>query len=681
MNRRWLFRLNVLLLFWHFVLASNSFCQQNYEHLSLSSVNFLLNDHAAEDRNFDVSPPWWRKQIGESIEPSASRFEAGVNDLLCLAVANSAKVSIARHVPLIRKTAVTEAAAAFDWTKYAESSWNDISEPIGSSLTVGGDGNRFRDEKWDLSVGARRRLFGGGSVDFSQELGHQDNNSTFFVPNDQATSRIVLGYTQPLLRGRGNYYNSSLILLAKIDVGSADSEFRRQLQAHLLEVARAYWSLYLERARLAQQIKLYHQTKRINDLIATRQLIDAHRTQLISAQAALESRKSDLIRAVAGVKNAETRIRALINSDDLASENPDLLEIIPIDHPSVDCIPTDLGVEFVTAAENRPELKQAMKSIRAACIRLKMARHEILPRLDLVTQTYISGLRGNSEFGNAWLDQFREGEPSYSVGLQYEIPVGGRAGFAAKKRRQLELSQMREEYRNAMELIRSEVEVAVREVQTAYRELMAKDRARKAAENESVALETRWRELPDDVAAGLTLESLLRSQERVNQTEFEFATAQLTYNLALVNLRHANGTLINIIDGVQPQQFVVSKAEVQPQVGKQVETEFAPPVPSTSEFSINSQSSKTQPNTSSSRISFAKPVFRPLVTQPIEPQQLTDSQPIQSLPINSADNDPVVIRSLPTTPQINQSLDWESKSSHNFKQPGVLYLDTDESDE
>ena len=531
---------------------------QNDGGMNLSEVNQLIAGPAIDNEYIDLEIPWWQETVQQTIEPTAERIEAGVDDLIYLAVANSAKVSIARHVPLIRKTAITEAAASFDWTRYVESSWNDISDPVGSDLTVGGGGTRFRDEKWDFTAGSRRRLLGGGSVDISQELGHQDNNSTFFVPADQATSRIVLGYTQPLLRGKGRYYNSSLILLAKIDVDASEIEFKRQLQAHLLEVARAYWSLYLERARLAQQIRLYKQTKSINDLLDSRQQIDAQRTQLISANAALETRRSDLIRAVAAVKNAETRLRALINAPELECDNPKMIEIIPTEHPTIQAFPCDLGVEFATAVSHRPELKAAMKSIRAACVRLKMARHEILPRLDLVTQTYVAGLRGNSEFGNAWVDQFRRGEPSYSVGLQYEIPIGRRAACANKKRRQLELSQMREEYRNAMELVRSEVEVAVREVETAFRELIAKDRARISAELEAETLEARWRQLPDDVAAGLTLESLLRAQERVNQVEFEFARAQLTYNLALVNLRHANGTLLAVNHGDGNFSTVVS---------------------------------------------------------------------------------------------------------------------------
>ena len=96
-------------------------------------------------------------------------------------------------------------------------------------------------------------------------------------------------------------------------LGSAYDELSRQLQAHLLEVTRGYWALYLERVSLAQKVKLYLQTEKITEHLERRQQIDAQRSQLASAQAALESRRSDLIRARTAIKNAETRLRTLLN--------------------------------------------------------------------------------------------------------------------------------------------------------------------------------------------------------------------------------------------------------------------------------------------------------------------------------------------------------------------------------
>ena len=224
------------------------------------------------------------------------------------------------------------------------------------------------------------------------------------------------------------------------------------------------------------------------------------------------------------------------------------MEIIPIEHPTSVLFETDLESEFQTALQNRPEIAASLKSIRASCVRMRMATHEVLPVLNLVTETYLSGLRGNADFGDSWLDQFRAGEPSYSVGLQYEVKLGRRASQARLNKRQLELAQLKEEYRNVLELTRAEVEVAVRELETSHRELLAKNRSLRAAEFEAETLDIRWKNLADPGSTGgLLLDSLLRAQERVTGVEFEVAQAQLTYNLALTNMRYANGTLFQVL--------------------------------------------------------------------------------------------------------------------------------------
>ncbi|MEM7474765.1 MAG: TolC family protein [Planctomycetota bacterium] len=512
---------------------------------SKDSIASILQELAREQVNVDrIAIPWWQDSAGRPISSKAHTIPTSIDDLVQLGLINAAKLKVAGFIPQIRRTAVTEADAEFDWNSFASTMWRDISDPVGSSLTIGGlGGNRFRDHDLDLNYGLRNKNRRGGNLELLQQWGFQDNNSTFFIPNDQATTRFILRYTQPLMRGRGEQYNQSLVVLANIDVHGAQHEYMRQLQSHLLEISQAYWALYLERVNLAQRIRLFLKTQEVEESLRARQKVDAGKSQVARAQAALEARKSDLIRAHAAIKNAETRLRALINAPDLEGE-PHQVELLPTDHPIVDLIPADLDNEFQTALRNRPEIRAAVNSIKAACVRLKMAKHEVLPMLNLITESYIAGLRGNSDFSNAWLDQFRTGEPSYSVGLEFEVPRGRRASKARLTRRQLERAQLQQEYRNVLELTRAEVEIAVRELQTSHRELVAKERSLEAAALEAETIEFRWKNLADQGSTGgLMLDSLLRAQERLTNTEFEFAKAQLTYNLAIINLRHANGTL------------------------------------------------------------------------------------------------------------------------------------------
>ena len=66
-----------------------------------------------------------------------------------------------------------------------------------------------------------------------------------------------------------------------------------------------------------------------------------------------------------------------------------------------------------------------------------------------------------------------------------------------------------------------------------------------AAEAEANTIEQRWLRMVDgNGSGGLNLESLLRAQERVTESEREYVTSVLTYNLAVINLKRSNGTLL-----------------------------------------------------------------------------------------------------------------------------------------
>ena len=502
------------------------------------------NSVSPSDSPVQLAHPWWDQHVGESQRRQHQPLATDIHSLIYLAVKYSNQIRIARENPVILKTAIAEADSRFDWVKYLNSSWNDTSEPVTNTLVAGGNQSRLNDHIFQVAGGARRQTRYGGQLDLSQRFGWQDNNSQFFVPGDQASSQLTISYTHPLLRGRGYAYNNSLVVLAQIDAGVAQQEFLGVLQQHLLEVVRAYWLLYQERSTLAQQVRLYLSTEKIVSVLQTRQSIDAQRTQLITASSALENRRSDLIRARTAVINAETRLRGLINAPELSRS--DIVELIPTQQPALDYLPSDLQTEIQTAVQNRPEVQIAIQQVKAGATRLGIAQHELLPALNLVTQGFVNGLNGNNDFGGSFVDQFSEGAPSYSVGINYELPIGNRLARTRLCRRQVEARQLQARYELALANIQTEVDIAFRELQTAYREIQARSRALGAAESEAETIEMRWSRFIDGNAnAGLNLESLLRAQERVTQAERDYVTSLLTYNLAVVDLKRANGTLLN----------------------------------------------------------------------------------------------------------------------------------------
>ena len=521
--------------------------QSNSKSFNATEVFREMDQAATVNANAAPIPAaWWDQHVSGSLRDQQP-LPADIHTLLYLALQHSNQIKIAKRDPLIRQTAILESDSRFDWVQYLNASWEDSTEPIGNSLTAGGIATQFEDNVFQATGGVRRLTRYGGILDISQRFGWQDNNSTFLVPDEQATGQFTVSYTHPLLRGRGEVYNNSLVFLAQLDAEVAEQEFLATLQDELLDITRSYWALYLERATLAHQMRLYLKTQGIYQSLVARQSVDTQRTQLVTAASALENQRADLIRARTAVTNAETRLRGLINAPELG--NSDEAELIPVEAPSLDFFDVGLQSEIQKAIQNRPEVKAAIQQVKAGSQQVGIAEHEMLPALNLVTQGYLNGLQGDSDFARAFGDQFSTGRPSYSVGIQYELPIGNRLAKARLCRRKHELARLQDEYSRALQAVQTEVDIAVRELKTAHQEVYAKYRALSAAEAEANTIEQRWLRMADGSGtAALNLESLLRALERITEAERDYVTSQLTYNLASINLKRTNGTLLQSED-------------------------------------------------------------------------------------------------------------------------------------
>lgn len=490
-----------------------------------------------------TSAIWWEPAVQSPLRPSAQSVNISLESLLVKALDYSSQIKVYSDVPMIRQTSIVEAQAAFDPAAFLNSRWDDQNDPVGNTLTTGG-APRYLNHQYSGAAGMRQRTKTGGKVEVAERVGFQNTNSTFFVPNPQGTSKLVLNYTQPLMRGRGREYNQSLIVLASIDKDVAEDEFSRQLQTHLLEVSRAYWGLYLERALLAQKRQSLERAGKVHQLLLDRVAIDAVKPQVLRAEAEVATRQSDLIRAELAVENAEARIRALVNDPSLGDAVSDI-ELIPMDVPSDVDSNVDLSHSLATALQTRPEVNQAIRQIKAGCVRQEISRNELMPSLNLITEAYLSGLQNNGSIGDAFTDQFHVGGPGYTIGFQFEVPLENRAAKSRNERRQVELRQLQNQYQTTVHTLSLEVEVAVRELETSYSEMTSQKRAVEASAAQLNYLQKRWELLPgEDGNGSLMLDNLLTAQERLVLSESALTQAWITYNLAIINHQRATGELL-----------------------------------------------------------------------------------------------------------------------------------------
>lgn len=496
------------------------------------------------------SPTWWKQQVLRTIGTAVTEQPVDTNSLVYSTLQNSPRIRAVSQNPLIRELQVIEADSDFDPTTFIRSQFQDRVDPVGDSLSITSDGSQFlSDHIWSGEMGVRKKLRTGAHYELGQTLGFHNSNSSFFTPQDQGTATLALNVTQPLMRGRGRYYNQSQILIAQSASGAAWDTFTAELQEEILETVTAYWELYSDRSIYLQKKRNVARGVEVLRILEGRKDLDSLPSQITRARSAVKSRKTDLANAFRDIRDSETEIRRLTADRDWQGNQN--REMLPTETPSTEGL--DIGLEQVvlTAIEHRPEIKETMARAKIAGIQRDISENELLPELSLLLGTYVSALKGDSNLGQAIQDQFGEVTPGYSVGLEFEFPFRNRAAHSRYTQRQLQLAKIRAEVDETMLNVIAESQISLRRVTSAKETLDAALQAIEAARADLEQNYRRWESfalIEGDIADGQTpttaLDQLLDSQERLTVAELVFTKSELELKTSEVELQRTMGTLL-----------------------------------------------------------------------------------------------------------------------------------------
>jgi outer membrane protein TolC len=353
--------------------------------------------------------------------------------------------------------------------------------------------------------------------------------------NPAYTTNLVFEMRQPLLRGFGIDYNQSLIRISRHNREISEWAFARGVRDLVRQVEEAYWRLVQARRDVVISARLLAEFEQILEYLDARRDFDIIPVQLNATQANLEQTRAEFIRSIANVFDAEDRLVALMNSDDL--DLTDEIEIIPTDFPQLTRINVDRLAEVRVALENRPELKEQELQIDIAQLNVGRAKNEELPRLDFTFRQMYDGLAGNADrsFDKATAANFIE----YFFGVEFEFPIGNRGPRAASLRAQLQHSAAVTLLKQRMEEVIFEVNQAVRELNTSYDQIAPA----------YFAAEARIREVESIVARAErkdinTLNSELNARRSLADARRAMLALAVNYNIAIVELERAKGTLL-----------------------------------------------------------------------------------------------------------------------------------------
>ncbi|QXM23659.1 TolC family protein [Elioraea tepida] len=500
---------------------------------------------AAEQAAVRSLRPWWQQAVVRPIEPGGRAIPVSLAYMYDSAILYSAQLRVFGDLPAIRDLQEAEVAGRYVPRGFAEGRIGQVNDPTRSLANTLGSERLLRNEV-ATEFGLRQRLITGGEVTMGQRFLNFSTNSVDFVPQRQTVAQSFITIVQPLLRDSGTAYVRSIHEVARVDARVAQSEFRRQAENHLLEVARAYWTLHLARVTLLVKERLVAQVRPIVAQLEARRGIDADGLLLNRARTALATREAEVLRARAGVRNAEVRLRGLVNDPRFGQQG--ITELMPSDTPLDRYEPIGLATVLERAIALRPEVHQLYLQHRAAVLREGQAQVEALPRLDIVLEGTQGGRGlGRYQFGEAFDRYNNLQRPGGTIGLRLEVPLQSDDLAARLERRRLETRQVESQGRATLATIVAESEVTLNEYNVAFREVAARALAMRAAQTEVNIQTERFRQGVGSGLAGATaLDLLLQAQERLAEAEERVAAAQVGFTLAFLVLARVQGTFTSL---------------------------------------------------------------------------------------------------------------------------------------
>ena len=473
----------------------------------------------------------YQTRLLESIDSirKSEQIHLSLEEAIQRTLANNYVVETLRYNPAIETTRVVEAEAAFDGVFFGNLTRRQIDQPTASQLSA------TKSEFLTTALGVRKLLPSGTVITGQYQLNRTKQDFAYQTINPAYTSAFSLDLRQPLLRGFGLDFNRSGILISKNNRHISDLTFRRQIRDTIRQIEEAYWRLVQARADVVITARELADFEQIYRYLVARKDFDILPVNIAATEADLELAHVDFVRRRAALFDAQDRLVGAMNDPEL--NLADAIEVIPSDFPQLERLLVDRLAEVQTALDHRTEIHEQQLQVNNAEIGIDRAKNSELPKLDLALTATYQGLSSTAD--RSFDEVSRRKFINYEVGVQVELPIGNRGPKAARRRAELQRSQAAANLRRVMEDVILDVNLSVRRLETSYDQI----------EPSFASVEARRRELESHVARAErkdigTLSTELGARRSLASTRRTMLNAIVEYNIAIVDLERAKGTLL-----------------------------------------------------------------------------------------------------------------------------------------
>ncbi|MGA3373240.1 MAG: TolC family protein [Terracidiphilus sp.] len=312
---------------------------------------------------------------------------------------------------------------------------------------------------------------------FNNTYATTSNGVTTYSP--QLSSDFKATVTQHLLQGAGIWVNKRFIYQAANNRRITDSSFRQQVLYTVNQVESIYWGLVQAYEDVqAKQRALEQSTKLAGDDRKQLEIGTVAPLQVVQDDSSVAIDKQALISSQSALNYQQQIIKQAIarNLNDPALS---VAPVIPTDRVTIEEIPEEKQpVEQLVqeAFQQRPELEQAVLTLRNDEITLKGARNALLPTFDIFGYLAGQGLAGSinpdltcsfftgglcptsnsglakskpntymyvapTGYGTALDNAFNSSAPDKGIGFSLNIPIGNKYAQSVQARSLMEYRQ------------------------------------------------------------------------------------------------------------------------------------------------------------------------------------------------------------------------------------------------
>lgn len=454
--------------------------------------------------------------------------------------------------------------------------------PTGSVLQ--GSGGKVRDRFITQNFSFRQKFPWTGfsfSVDF--ENNRQSTSNPFLSLNPLFNSRLVVGFSQPLLRNRRlDRERADVRIRSKqLDLSEADLEIK--VIDVITRVEQAYWDLVATRQDV--QVQKDNLDWAQEQLARNKRMIQANLLaplELAASEAELERRRDTWYSSIDRMNEAEDSLKSLLSPSRESSLWKS--EIIPIDDrmmqpPEME----DLAPAVAQALERRPEMRQVSLRLQANDIQKQLNADQIKPQVNLVAAYGNTGVGGAlrtggnpfsssnvllqdrvnllsqfaglpvlpppasgsvpeiliGSYGTALSNVFSGRFQSIQLGLTFDLTVRNRAAEANFTQSMIAERQLNFERARIAQAIESQLRNTLQSMQTARQRIAAAEASARAAKDK---LDSEIRLFQNGESTNFLV---LTRQNEYSDSRRRVVVANLDFNKAVARLEQALGKTLD----------------------------------------------------------------------------------------------------------------------------------------